>query len=38
MIELLEIWIEEDPEIAESATEIIDHLEAMLVDIKESGQ
>ena len=38
LIEQLEIWIEEDPEIAESAAEIIDHLEAMLLDIKESRQ
>ena len=35
MIELLEVWAEEDPEIMESATKIIDHLEAMLLEIKE---
>jgi hypothetical protein len=28
----------DDPEITESAAEIIDHLEAMLLDIKESRQ
>ncbi|RKY06200.1 MAG: hypothetical protein DRP65_12055 [Planctomycetota bacterium] len=38
LIEQLEIWIEEDPENTESAAEIIDHLESMLVDIKKSRQ
>ena len=38
MIEQLEIWIEEDLEDADSAVEILGHLEIMLVDIKESRQ
>jgi len=38
LIEQLEIWIEEDLEDTGSAMEIIDHLEAMLVEIQESRQ